>query len=55
MRWIARKVLCMARMPLSEKRRRLEAWECDQDDIELEMRMFTEEEIMQQLEEALAA
>lgn len=54
-RWIARKVLCAARMPLSEKKRRLEMLGCDHEDIELEMRQFTEEEIMQQLEEAFRA
>ncbi len=54
-KWIARKVLCCTRMPLAQKRKRMEIFGCDQEDIELEMKMFTEEEIMEELGKAFAA
>ena len=52
---VARKALCAARMPLEEKKRRMESFCCDMEGVELEMKMITEEEIMQQLEEAFEA
>ena len=54
-KWIARKVLCVSKMPLTQKRKRMEMFDCDQEDIELEMKMITEEEILEKLGEAFAA
>lgn len=53
--WLARKVLCGARMPIGEKRRRMEQFGCEMDGVELEIRKFTEEEVTAELRTALAA
>ena len=54
-RWIARKVLCAARLPLSVKRLRLDSFCGHVRDLDLEIKKITEEEIMQDLCRAFAA
>ena len=52
---IVRKILCRARMPLEQKRKRMEDFGCNMADAQLELQSVTEEEVVQQLVVALAS
>ncbi|KAK9864118.1 hypothetical protein WJX84_008560 [Apatococcus fuscideae] len=53
--WLARKVLCVARLTLEEKKRKMKMLGCDMEDIELEMKEITEEEVCGDIARAFVA
>lgn len=54
-KWIARRVLCAARLPLGDKKRKLAAMGDDMGNMELEMKRVMEEEIVHDLSRAFVA